>query len=321
MEQKLALNTKLYNKLSSAIESGRLFHANMIVGADYYLAELVIKQIAAKILSQGARSPQDAEMKTIKGVHPDLFEFGKEKPIDVQASKTIIEKVQVSPYEGDNKVIIIYNFDRCTQAPMNKLLKTLEEPPRGTYFFLVVENENRVLQTILSRTQKFYVDILSDTEILNYAKIKYPTLDNFNLSSIAGGSLTKLNSLAESGVSQKIYDFVMDTFLNYNKTSQFGIYSKKIDGVKTYIKEVLEIFASLASKAIRLRIGRASITRDITNITDAGKIASSWPFKALVLVVDATVKAQEMLDKNATVQNVMDQFLFKILEVKIKCRR
>lgn len=321
MENKFAIKTTAYKKMLDSWLNGRLFHANLIIGADTILSGYIAKNISREILKQGTTDEANVSHKVQKGVHPDLFEVGKDKPIDVKDAKDIIEKVQVSPYEGTNKVFIIYNFDQCGPSPMNKLLKTLEEPPSGTYFFLIVENENRLLQTILSRTQKFYTSPLTDKDIEEYIKLKTSSEEAINIASMAGGSLTRAVNLSLNGSAGKVYDFVMDTYLNYNKTSQFGHYSKKMEGVKEHLATILDIFQSLASKAMRLRIGKNSITKDITNVTDAGRIASTWPFPALVYVIEAAVKAQEMLSKKTTEQNVIDQFLFRILEVKIKCRR
>ena len=320
-ELDLCKTTSAYQKMHASWAAGRLFHANLIVGTDAVLSRALALIMAAEVVSSGAENEQNSTQKVFKHIHPDVLEFGLEKAVDVAAAKDIIDKVQISPYEGDNKVIIIHGFDMCGPAPMNKLLKTLEEPPKGTYFFLLVENENRLLQTITSRTQKYYVPLLSDQQIMEYVKQNYPSFDAEKMAGLAGGSIKNVQDLSGKDAASKIYDVVMDTFLNYNKTSQFGEFAKKMESVKPYLKEVLNIFASISSKAIRLRIGKASITNNITNITDAGKVASSWPFAALVLVVEATVKAQEMLDKKTTEQNVIDQFLFRILEVKIKCRR
>ena len=49
--------------------------------------------------------------------------------------------------------MIIWMAERMNDECSNKLLKLLEEPPAETIFILVVENENLLLNTILSRCQ------------------------------------------------------------------------------------------------------------------------------------------------------------------------
>jgi DNA polymerase-3 subunit delta' len=47
----------------------------------------------------------------------------------------------------------------------NKLLKLIEEPPPNTLFILVAENEEQILQTILSRCQLVKIPALENAEI------------------------------------------------------------------------------------------------------------------------------------------------------------
>nr|WP_306305561.1 hypothetical protein [Lactococcus fujiensis] len=49
--------------------------------------------------------------------------------------------------------MIIREADKMHQNAANALLKSIEEPENDTYIFLISQNENLVLPTILSRTQ------------------------------------------------------------------------------------------------------------------------------------------------------------------------
>lgn len=57
---------------------------------------------------------------------------------------------------GDDEMqIIIIACNFTNRETQNSMLKLLEEPPRGTYFFLLVPNKKVFLPTILSRAQIF----------------------------------------------------------------------------------------------------------------------------------------------------------------------
>ena len=47
----------------------------------------------------------------------------------------------------------------------NKLLKLLEEPPQGTIFLMVCEEPEKLLETIISRTQRIDVKRINDEAI------------------------------------------------------------------------------------------------------------------------------------------------------------
>lgn len=71
--------------------------------------------------------------------------------ISVNEANGIIRKLSLSSYEGGYKVMLILFAERMNQEAANKLLKSLEEPNEGTYYFLISQNPDRIIPTILSR--------------------------------------------------------------------------------------------------------------------------------------------------------------------------
>lgn len=77
----------------------------------------------------------------------------KQGEINVRDANTIIKDLTMTSYESPYKVMIIWCADRLRHDAAPKLLKILEEPYPGTLFFLITENTDAVLSTIVSRTQ------------------------------------------------------------------------------------------------------------------------------------------------------------------------
>jgi DNA polymerase III subunit delta' len=76
----------------------------------------------------------------------------KQGNITAEECREIIKKLSLKPmYEG-YKILIIW-LPEYMGKEGNILLKTLEEPSENTLIILVAENEENILQTILSRTQ------------------------------------------------------------------------------------------------------------------------------------------------------------------------
>ena len=71
--------------------------------------------------------------------------------ISVAEANAIIRKLSLSSYEGGAKVMLIMFPERMTLETANKLLKNLEEPQNGTYYFLISHNPDKIITTILSR--------------------------------------------------------------------------------------------------------------------------------------------------------------------------
>jgi len=67
-----------------------------------------------------------------------------------------------------NKVFIIDEAELLDQTGQNALLKTLEEPPPGTFIFLITSHEDRLLTTIRSRCQRVGFGHLSDEDVTRW---------------------------------------------------------------------------------------------------------------------------------------------------------
>jgi DNA polymerase-3 subunit gamma/tau len=63
--------------------------------------------------------------------------------------------VHTLPYESKYKVYIVDEVHMLTKEAFNALLKTLEEPPAHVIFILATTEEEKLLDTILSRCQVF----------------------------------------------------------------------------------------------------------------------------------------------------------------------
>ena len=125
------------------------------------------------------------------GAHPDLHVINKELaavsefrslrakklfniPVDLLRERMIggfIDEKYVESIVGKtamlrhNKVFIIDEADLLDATGQNTLLKTLEEPPPGTYLFLLTAHEDRLLPTIRSRCQRVPFSTLTAEQV------------------------------------------------------------------------------------------------------------------------------------------------------------
>jgi DNA polymerase-3 subunit delta' len=81
----------------------------------------------------------------------------KQGIINVYESEAIIKKLGFKPYESEYRLMMIWLPERMNAPTANKLLKLLEEPPEKTVILMVSESTERILPTILSRTQLLHV--------------------------------------------------------------------------------------------------------------------------------------------------------------------
>ena len=92
----------------------------------------------------------------------------KQGNIPVEESRQIIQNLSLKSYEGGYKIVLIWMVESMGQSAANALLKILEEPPEKTIFLLLTSNINRLLTTIISRTQRVAIRNTNAQELEYY---------------------------------------------------------------------------------------------------------------------------------------------------------
>lgn len=91
----------------------------------------------------------------------------KQGIIGVDQAEEIVKSLQLKSYEGGFKVMIIWMAEKMNISAANKLLKLIEEPPEKTIFILIAEDEEQIINTILSRCQILHFPVLNEQDIVN----------------------------------------------------------------------------------------------------------------------------------------------------------
>src|SRR6187431_2885626 len=124
----------------------------------------------------------------------------KQALISREESREIIKTLSLKPFESPYKVMIIWQPELMHPSAANGILKLLEEPPPHTYFILVTNAVDRLLPTIISRTQIVTVPLLFDEEVESCLVEKYSVEKNKanRIARLAEGNLNLAIQLIES---------------------------------------------------------------------------------------------------------------------------
>jgi len=148
--------------LKNAIASGRLAHAFLFTGQ-----RGCGKTTVARILAKAINCPNAAAngyepcntcencLAITAGRSMDVSEIDGASNNSVDDVRMLRENVKYPPLQGAYKVIIIDEVHMLSNSAFNALLKTLEEPPRYLVFIFATTEAQKVLPTILSRTQRY----------------------------------------------------------------------------------------------------------------------------------------------------------------------
>ncbi len=105
--------------------------------------------------------------------NPDIFIFNNDQMLMADA-ESFISSISSKGLSG--KRFCILSTDRIASDVQNTLLKTLEEPYPGTYFFILVPDSVRILPTILSRCQ-----IISGDDSIGESRLEVVEFLNKNM--------------------------------------------------------------------------------------------------------------------------------------------
>lgn len=111
----------------------------------------------------------------------DLYEIDAASNRGIDDIRELKEAVHTLPYESKFKVYIIDEVHMLTKEAFNALLKTLEEPPAHVIFILATTEEEKLLDTILSRCQVFRFNSPS-REVLQQLAIDVSKKEGFSMS-------------------------------------------------------------------------------------------------------------------------------------------
>jgi len=157
--------------LKNALEYNRIAHAYLFAGP-----RGTGKTSTAKIYAQALnciKGPTaepcgecEACQKIQSGQSIDVIEIDAASNRGIDEIRDLREKVKFYPSEGKYKVYIIDEVHMLTKGAFNALLKTLEEPPTNVVFILATTEPHKVIDTILSRCQRFDFSLLSTNDII-----------------------------------------------------------------------------------------------------------------------------------------------------------
>lgn len=89
----------------------------------------------------------------------------KQGNITKEECNAIIKKLSLKAFEGRYKILVMW-LPEYLGKEGNRLLKLIEEPPENTIFLLAAENQDLILNTIMSRCQLVKTEFLSDEEVM-----------------------------------------------------------------------------------------------------------------------------------------------------------
>lgn len=162
----------------AAMGSARMHHGWILSGIKGLGKGAFARAAARELVAEPGTAQRDGEF------HPDIIildhlpsnddeekkraegkPYQTKRNITVDQIRRMQQRLTTRPTLGQRRVIIIDPADDMEKGAVNALLKSLEEPPAGTYFLLVAHRPGRLLATVRSRCLALHFAPLGDEEV------------------------------------------------------------------------------------------------------------------------------------------------------------
>ena len=168
----------------AAMASPRMHHAWILAGLKGVGKGLFARAAAAELVAEAGipQPPADRHPDILIPEHPpenkeeakkreDGGAYKRKRAIPIDEIRMVQQRLVTRPTLGSRRVVIIDPADDLEKNASNALLKSLEEPPAGTYFLLVTHKPGRLLPTIRSRCRLLTFDPLSEADVGEAGKL------------------------------------------------------------------------------------------------------------------------------------------------------
>lgn len=307
--EKVIRNTNAYKIIYGEKKRGELSHAYLIVCPDGVMLKTYMKLFASLIMCEndgacGECRPCrliDKEAYADCDFYPKDGDKIKTADVDDLVSKTIIR-----PIESDIRMFVLVGAENMTAEAQNKILKTLEEPPRNVCILIGATTDNALLPTVKSRVKRLDVPPFSDGEIRRALGDEYP--DKAKLESaiaLGGGKIGSVIKAYTDGNAEKMQAFCREVLFSMRSSKDVAKYSSKIN--KDNIKDFISILKSEVANLL---------VKDNRKAEDYGYVTG-----ALIAISDMLSEKERALYYNANAVMVADSVLLAILGEKYKWQK
>lgn len=254
----------------------------------------------------------------------------KQASINSRDCSDILHHNNTQSHQDGCKVYILWCVDRLYHSAAPKLLKTLEEPESNSVFILISEEPDKILNTILSRTQLVKIPRLTDAELSEKLQQMYPDISPDEASDIAilaDGNYNKAMHIVTDNEDQRVllqqFEVVFDsvTALAQRKPLVSVQYEQAQEALaevvaagREYQKQYLQLMLRMLRNILMMNSnnsGLLKVTHQEQSVLD--KYRGFIHLKQISLMTDLCNEALYHITRNGNSSLIFTDLYFKLV--------
>lgn len=249
-----------------------------------------------------------------------LGSVGKQMSIVKSDAHYLLKWMSMRALEAPYKVVIIWLPEYMTNSAANAFLKVLEEPSADTIFLLISNEKDKIISTILSRTQQISIIPFTKSQIslILHKRYNIDMHDAINIANVVGGNVSKALELVKKSSDYSNLDLIKDWMRFSYKEDYSGLLSiaenfqkQNSDRQKDFFKYAMHMIMSTYLISLGIREGVYNLDSDDVDFLE--KLAKSLPNETAKQIVSLLDRGCYLIDRNANAK-----MLFIDISLKIK---
>ncbi len=299
-------NSSAYKTVKADYLDGKLSHAYLLLVPDKKFIKEYLRVFSKLIL--GAEDDARISEMVDKGSYPDLKVYPKKDAVLVEDVNALIEESYYKPTENKVKLFVIENAQTMNAPSQNKLLKTLEEPPKNVVILLGATSDYSLLQTVKSRVKKLELPRLSDEELFIALSKDYADKDLEVAISLCDKTLGGAVDILENESVYNAISLAKDVVENMSSSTNVLDYSVKTNNLKMGLKDFLPVLSWAYSET--LKKGEKT-----------GKYPNGYKTASALNALEKITEVQKRLFFNVNEQMLIEWLYLQILEGRFKWQK
>lgn len=317
---------QLKEHIQNAITSNKVSHAYIINGERNAGKEFIARIFAMTLQCEKGGVEPCNECHSCKQAlshnQPDIVYISHEKPNSIGVEDIrgqINNDIGIKPYSSPRKIYIMNEGEKMTPQAQNALLKTLEEPPEYAVIFILTDNVEALLPTIISRCVVLNMKPVSDNLVKKYLmeELGVPDYKANICVAFARGNIGKAKLLASSEEFEKVKDeaITLVKYINDMEINEIVKAIKKISEYKFDVNDYLDILSVWYRDVLLFKA-----TKDVNSlifkeeIQQIMKVSDRSTYAGIETIVNALQQAKKRLDANVNFDLTMELLLLTIKE-------
>ena len=252
----------------------------------------------------------------------------KQGAIYKHEAQQLQKKVALKNYESAYRVILIWMPEKMNLTCANKLLKLIEEPPKGTFFLMASEDFEKLLPTITSRMQIVKTKPFSTEEIISFLETQKGIIKEkaLTIAAIANGDINKAINLSQNEIKENglLKDFQkwMQICYKVNLLELVSWTENIVKKGREHQKEFLQYALKIIRVCLILNINNQSILKlQKEEENFVSNLASFIHAKNSISIFERLEKSVYGIERNANPKILFYELSLQMMRLlKVKCK-